>query len=113
MNPSLHKSSLVGSILAAILASACCIGPIVFALLGLTGVGFIAKFEAYRPYLIALTIVFLGLGFYSTYRKKDACEAATVCANPSATRAQKVILWCVTAAAIIFLFAPTILGWIL
>lgn len=113
MNPKLQNSSLAGSVLAAFLASACCIGPVVFGLLGLTGVGFIAKFEAYRPYLIIITIVLIGVGFYFTYRKKADCDLDRVCANPRADRINKIVLWCVTAIAVALLFAPTILSWIL
>lgn len=113
MNPRVQKSSLVGSVIAALLASACCIGPVVFGLLGLTGVGFIAKFEAYRPFLILVTVGLLGVGFYFTYRKKAECEADSVCANPRADRINKIVLWSVTAIAVALLFAPTILSWIL
>lgn len=113
MNPKLQNSSLAGSVLAAFLASACCIGPVVFGLLGLTGVGFIAKFEAYRPYLIIVTVVLLAIGFYFTYRKKADCEPDSICANPRADRINKVVLWSVTAIAVALLFAPTILFWIL
>ena len=113
MNPKLHKSSLVGSVITALLASACCIGPVVFGLLGLTGVGFIAKFEAYRPYLIIMTVALIGVGFYFTYRKKADCDLDSVCANPRADQINKIVLWCVTAIVVALLFAPTILSWIL
>ena len=113
MDTKIKKSTLIGSVIAALLASVCCIGPVVFALLGLTGVGFIAKFEAYRPYMIAVTLVFLGISFYLTYRRKESCELDSVCAIPQANRLNKIVLWCVAAIAIALLFAPTILSWIL
>lgn len=113
MNPKLHKTSLAGSVIAALLASACCIGPVVFGLLGLTGVGFIAKFEAYRPYLIAVTVFLLGVGFFFTYRKKSDCDSEAACASPRADQINKIVLWSVTAIALALLFAPTILSWIL
>lgn len=64
-----HKTTLIGSILTAILASICCIGPIVFAVLGISGAGFILKFEVYRPLFIILAVGLLGTAFYFTYEK--------------------------------------------
>ena len=55
MNKAILTTS--GSILSSLLASLCCIGPFVFALIGAGGLGFAAAFEPYRPYLLALTVV--------------------------------------------------------
>ncbi|MFW1424762.1 mercuric transporter MerT family protein, partial [Vibrio parahaemolyticus] len=63
-----------------------------------------AKFEAYRPYLIIITVVLIGVGFYFTYRKKADCELDSVCANPGADRINKIVLWSVTAIALALLF---------
>jgi bacterioferritin-associated ferredoxin len=67
----------VGGLLAAFLASVCCIGPVVFAALGV-GVGatgflagtadFLKALLPYRPLFIGLTVLFLGVGFYVAYR---------------------------------------------
>ena len=43
------KTAFTGSILAALFASLCCIGPIAFAGLGVTSVALGAKFEPLRP----------------------------------------------------------------
>jgi len=39
----------VSSIISAFVASICCVGPLVFALLGIGGAGLFVKFEPYRP----------------------------------------------------------------
>ncbi len=39
------------SVVSAILASACCVGPLILALLGFGGGALMRKFEPYRPYL--------------------------------------------------------------
>ena len=108
----LQKASLVGSILTAILASICCIGPIVFALLGVSGAGFLLKFERYRPIFIVFTVVLLGTAFFFTYRKKDAahCEPGSLCANPKSTTINKVILWIATILVAGFIFFPAIIS---
>jgi hypothetical protein len=62
-NRTSKSSALVmaGSIFAAILASFCCILPIVFGLTGLTVVGASAAFAAWRPYLLNLWVARGGL----------------------------------------------------
>ncbi len=57
------RSVLVGSLLAGVLASACCIGPLVLGVLGLGSLGLGAALEPYRPWFLGLTAVFLALGF--------------------------------------------------
>ena len=53
---------MMSSLVAAILASFCCILPIVFALTGFTVIGASAVFAEWRPYLLTLTFGLLGLG---------------------------------------------------
>jgi mercuric ion transport protein len=68
MNESrLGKATLVGAVLGALGASACCLGPALLALVGLAGVGVAAAFEPYRPAFLGVSAVLLGLGFYLTY----------------------------------------------
>src|SRR5262249_49169939 len=97
------------SIVSAFLASACCVGPLIFALLGLGGAGLLVKFEPYRPYLIALTSALLGAGFHVTYRRPKpvamsgpACD----CPAPRTNRIGKILLWIATALAVIMLAFP-------
>lgn len=90
-----HPAALIaGSIMAAALASFCCILPIVFALTGLTVVGAATAFAAWRPYLLAATLVLLGLGFYFAYRTpKEECTPGSVCAVPASRRRIRITLW--------------------
>src|SRR5260370_9544130 len=75
-NSSKSPTSLfaAGSVLAAIIASFCCILPIVFALTGVSILGASALFHAWRPHLLVVTSALLGLDFYFSYRpKKEQC----------------------------------------
>lgn len=91
---------VAGSIVAAALASFCCILPVVFALTGLTVVGAAAAFAAWRPYLLAATCVLLGLGVYFAYRTpREGCAAGSVCAAPASRRRVRVTLWLAAALA--------------
>ncbi|RMF62005.1 MAG: hypothetical protein D6743_12720 [Calditrichaeota bacterium] len=98
-----------GSVLSALFASLCCIGPFVLALVGAGSLGFAAAFERYRPYFVFLTLVLLGLGFYLTYRKREVqCEDGT-CRVESAGRLNKILLWISAGLALIFMFFPQLL----
>lgn len=110
--PKLQKATLFGSVITSILASICCIGPIVFAVLGVSGVGFILKFEKFRPLFIACAVVLLGTAFYLTYRKKEAshCEPGSLCANPKSDRINKIALWIATLLIGLFIFFPSIIS---
>ena len=95
-----------GSVITAFLASLCCIGPIVLATLGLGGAGFLSGLEAYRPYIMGMTFLFLGTAFFFTYRKKEvACEDGT-CKIESGSKTSKIILWSITGLALILLAFP-------
>jgi copper chaperone CopZ len=96
-----------GSILAAIVASFCCILPIVFAITGFSILGASAFFDAWRPYLLGLTLGLLALGFYFAYRpRKESCAPGSACTLPKAGRSGRIILWIATAAVALFAAFP-------
>jgi len=102
-----------GSVVAAFLASACCVGPLIFALLGLGGGALLVKFEPYRPHFIAVTFALLGTGFYLTYRKPrlapvamGADGAACDCPAPRTNRAGRIMLWVASVLVVGFLVFP-------
>src|SRR6266536_2319863 len=94
-NSSKSPTSLfaAGSVLAAIIASFCCILPIVFALTGFSILGASALFDAWRPYLLGLTFGLLGLGFYFAYRRRrEQCAPGSSCAMPATNRSGRLML---------------------
>ncbi len=56
----------IGSVIAGFIASLCCIGPLIFVILGLSGAAFFAKLEQYR-WIFKST----ALGFFFTYKGGD------------------------------------------
>lgn len=106
------RASIAGSLLTAFMASICCIGPVVFAILGISGAAFVQKFEDYRPLFIVVAIALLGMAFYFTYRKKpaDQCVPGTYCANPRSDKINKVILWVATVLVTLFILFPGIIS---
>ncbi len=106
-----QRAFVISSVISAFLASICCIGPVVFALLGISGMAFIERFEPYRPIFIVLAATLLGLGFYFAYRKKPAgeCDEDAYCANPKADRVNKFVLWIAATLVAFFIFFPGII----
>lgn len=104
----MEKTSLstVGGIITAIVASLCCIGPVLVALIGIGSVGAFAVFENYRPYLIGATILLLGIAFFFVYRKREVtCEDGS-CKIQDAGKWNKVGVWSATFLAAIAIAFP-------
>jgi len=102
-----------GSIVAGILASACCIGPLVLSFLGLGGIAFATALEPYRPYFIGMTILFLGAGFYYAYRpQEEECKPGEACATPQNRRLQRLMLWIVAVLAVVLMAFPYLLSYL-
>jgi mercuric ion transport protein len=85
-----------GALIGAGLASACCIVPLLFVTLGISGawIANLTALEPYKPYVAAVTLALLGLGFWHVYLKpKPRCEDGSYCARPQSARTTKAVLW--------------------
>jgi len=98
---------LVGG-LAAILASTCCLGPLVLVALGLSGawIGNLTRLEPYRPFFIAGALVALFFAGRRIFRPAQACQPGEVCAVPRTRRVYKTIFWIVSALVLVALVYP-------
>jgi mercuric ion transport protein len=106
-----------GGVLGAIAASSCCIVPLVLFSLGIGGawIGNLTALAPYQPVFIAVTLGFLGYGFYRVYwAPRRACAGDAACARPLPGRVVKTALWSATTlvvAALAFPYvAPLLLG---
>jgi mercuric ion transport protein len=102
-------SLAIGSTLAALLASLCCLGPL---LLGGAGLGalLVATFAPLRPYFLVVSVILLAGGFYLVYRKpkaKEACAGETCAPESGARRMAKPLLWIATLAVAALAFFPS------
>lgn len=95
-----------GALGSAFVASACCIIPAVFTVVGLSSFGFAGVFAQYRPYFMTLTFVMLGLAFYRTYRKPKATCKDGCCTVRGTSRWSKISLWVATVFVLTFLSFP-------
>ena len=102
------RGALVASGLAAIVASVCCVGPLLLLTLGISGawISNLTAFEPYRPIFIAATLVFLGLAFRKLYLVPQPCEPENACAHPTTRRNQRIVFWAVTVVLVILLAFP-------
>ena len=86
----------MGALIGAGMASACCVVPLLLVTLGISG-AWIANLTAlgpYKPYVAAMTLALLGLGFWYVYFKpKPPCEDGSYCARPQSARTTKAALW--------------------
>ncbi len=98
-----------GGILAALGAASCCVVPFALFMLGVSGawISNLTALEPYQPIFAAVTLGFLGGGFYLVYRKpKLACAEGTYCATPRSSRIAKTGLWTATVMVVIALAFP-------
>jgi mercuric ion transport protein len=88
-----------GGIIGALLASSCCVAPLVLLTLGISGawIGTLTDLAPYQGYFTVATLAFLGMGFWTIYRKpKQVCREDSYCANPMSDRIIKTVLWAAT-----------------
>lgn len=105
------KSALAVGGLAAILASTCCLGPLVLVLLGFSGawIGNLTMLEPYRPIFIAVAVGLLFLAYRRIFRPAAACKPGELCAIPQVRTTYKVVFWVVVVLVLIALAFPYLL----
>lgn len=107
-----RNASLAGAVLSAVAASACCIGPLAFAMLGLGGAGFLVAMEPYRPIFAVVTLGLLGVGFYTTYRPRAAKIDDCGCEMPMTNRVGRWTLWGASGVAMLALLSPSLIPYL-
>lgn len=108
-----QKLMAAGGIFGALAASSCCVLPLVLVTIGVSGawIGNLAAFAPYQPYIVALTLGFLGYGFYLVYWRRQVCADGS-CARPRPNRIVATILWVATVIIVIALIFPPVALWL-
>ena len=93
---------------AAILASTCCLGPLVLVALGLSGawIGNLTLLEPYRPFFIGGALVALFFAGRRIFRPARSCQPGEVCAMPRTRRTYKIVFGIVSALVLVALLYP-------
>jgi mercuric ion transport protein len=58
---------------AALIASLCCVGPVVAVVLGLGSASFLFGLTAYRPYFLGFSLLLIGVGIFLLLRRSQKC----------------------------------------
>ena len=102
------RGALFAGGLAALLASTCCLGPLVLIALGFSGawIGNLTVLEPYRPAFIGAALVALFFAWRRIFRPATDCQPGEVCAVPQVRSTYKLIFWVVSALVLIALVFP-------
>lgn len=105
------RTALVAGGLAAILASSCCLGPLVLVTLGISGawIGNLTQLEPYRPVFLGAALVALFFAYGRIFRPTQACNKGAVCASPGGRIAYRLLFWVVAALVLVALVFPYVL----
>lgn len=105
-SPAPVRGGLTAAVLMGVLASLCCLGPLLLVVLGIGGawVADLTVLDPIRPGLMAATIALLGLAHYRYWSRRRvlACDCQK-------TRRQATWLWLATGAVVLLLAAPYVL----
>jgi mercuric ion transport protein len=109
--PRKGRGVLAAGGLAAILASSCCLGPLVLVVLGFSGawIGNLTLLEPYRPVFIGTALVALFFAGRRIFRPAAVCKPGEVCAVPQVRAAYKLVFWIVVALVLVALGFPYVL----
>lgn len=105
--------ALIAGGLSALLASACCLGPLVLIMLGISGawISSLTLLEPYQPLFVGVAAIALILAARRIWRPVAACEPGQACQRPMVNRSYKVLFVMAVlllAAALVF---PLIAHW--
>lgn len=105
---SAERAALLAGGVAALLASACCLGPLVLLLLGVSGawIGNLRALEPYRPVFIGVAVVAVYFAHRRIFRPAGECKPGEICAVPAVSRTYKVLFWVVVALLGVALVFP-------
>lgn len=109
--PQQGRGSLVAGGLAAILASVCCLGPLVLISLGFGGAWLsnLTVLEPYRPIFLGVALVALFFAWRRIFRPAMECAPGQICAAPQVRTRYKAIFWVVAALVLLAFVFPYLL----
>lgn len=107
------RGALLTGGLAALLASTCCLGPLVLVTLGISGawISNLTQLEPYRPLLIGAAVLALFVAYRRIWRPVAECAPGQACALPSVNRRYKLLFGIVVALVIVALGFPLVAPW--
>ena len=95
-----------GGILASIIASLCCVGPLILTILGVSGAAALSKFETLRVPMILLVLLFFSVAGFVLFQKRNICEPGSICADPKKFRKMVIFYWLGLMIALLGITSP-------
>ena len=113
--PKSGRGALAAGGLAAILALACCLGPLILVLLGFSGawIANLTALEPWRPWFSLATLACLGWAFWTMYGPNSRCRSDGACVDPRILRRRRIWLWVATVVIVLLLLFPYYVSWFL
>ncbi|MDE2150563.1 MAG: mercuric ion transporter MerT [Gammaproteobacteria bacterium] len=105
------SKALAAGGLAAILASTCCLGPLLLVSLGFSGawIGNLTLLEPYWPIFIGVALLAMFFAYRRIFRPQAECRPGEACALPRTRRLYKTLFWIVAALVLVALAFPYVL----
>lgn len=109
--PQNGRGALLAGGLAAILASTCCLGPLILITLGFSGawIGNLTVLEPYRPIFILVALVALFFAWRRIFRPAAACKPGEVCAIPQVRATYQFVFWIVAVLVLVAFGFPYVM----
>lgn len=107
------RVGLFAAALAAILASTCCLGPLLLLLMGVSGawIANLTLLEPFRLYFIGLSALALAVSWRRIWRPAAACAPDVLCAAPEFSWTYKVGYLLVLILLLVGVTFPWIAPW--
>ena len=105
--------ALIAGGVAAVLASTCCLGPLVLITLGFSGawISKLTVLEPYQPIFITAAVVALFFAWKRIWRPASACAPGEVCALPQVRRGYQLLFVAVCGLVLLALAFPLVAPW--
>ncbi|GCA58183.1 merT mercuric transport protein [Pseudomonas sp. SCT] len=109
--PPSGRAALITGGLAAMLASVCCLGPLILISLGISGawISNLAVLEPYRPFFVGGALIAMFFAYRRIFRPVQTCEPGEVCAIPRIRTTYKLLFWLVAFLVLVALGFPYVL----
>ena len=105
--------ALVACAAAALLASTCCLGPLVLITLGFSGawISQLTVLQPYQPLFITVAVVALFFAWKRIWRPASACAPGEVCVLPQVRRGYQLLFAAVCGLVLLALAFPLVAPW--
>lgn len=106
--PASESVALTAGGIAALLAGACCVAPLILVSIGLGGAWLanLRLLQPYRPVFIVVALAALAFAAWRIYRPAAQCKPGQICAAPQIRRGYKLGFWIVAGLLIAMLAFP-------